>query len=34
MIGEDIHKLVVEFLGMSGDLKNKLQTCLEGAGKK
>jgi len=32
-IGEDIHKLVVEFLGMSPDLKNKLQTALKG-GKK
>ena len=32
-IGEDIHKLVVEFLGMSSDLKNKLQTALKG-GKK
>lgn len=31
--GEDIHKLVVEFLGMSPDLKNKLQTALKG-GKK
>jgi tripartite-type tricarboxylate transporter receptor subunit TctC len=29
-IGEDIHKLVVEFLGMSPDLKNKLQTALKG----
>jgi tripartite-type tricarboxylate transporter receptor subunit TctC len=33
MIGEDIHKLVVEFLGMSPELKNKLQTALKG-GKK
>lgn len=31
--GEDIHKLVVEFLGMSPDLKNKLHTALKG-GKK
>ncbi|HEX2931985.1 MAG TPA: tripartite tricarboxylate transporter substrate-binding protein [Candidatus Binatia bacterium] len=30
LIGEDIHKLVVEFLGMSGDLKNKLQNALKG----
>jgi tripartite-type tricarboxylate transporter receptor subunit TctC len=30
LIGEDIHKLVVEFLGMSPDLKNKLQTALKG----
>jgi len=29
-IGEDIHKLVVEFLGMSADLKNKLHTALKG----
>lgn len=28
--GEDIHKLVVEFLGMSPDLKNKLQAALKG----
>jgi tripartite-type tricarboxylate transporter receptor subunit TctC len=33
LFGEDIHKLVVEFLGMSPDLKNKLQTALK-AGKK
>jgi tripartite-type tricarboxylate transporter receptor subunit TctC len=33
LIGEDIHKLVVEFLGMSPDLKNKLQIALKG-GKK
>ena len=33
MFGEDIHKLVVEFLGMSPDLKNKLQAALKG-GKK
>jgi len=33
MFGEEIHKLVVEFLGMSPDLKNKLQTALKG-GKK
>ena len=33
MFGEDIHKLVVEFLGMSSDLKNKLQAALKG-GKK
>jgi hypothetical protein len=31
--GDDIHKLVVEFLGMSPDLKNKLQTALKGAKK-
>jgi tripartite-type tricarboxylate transporter receptor subunit TctC len=31
--GEEIHKLVVEFLGMSPDLKNKLQAALKG-GKK
>jgi len=30
MIGEDIHKLVVEFLGMSPDLKGKLQAALKG----
>src|SRR5262245_14517436 len=30
MIGEDIHKLVVEFLGMSADLKNKLHSALKG----
>ncbi len=33
LIGEDIHKLVVEFLGMSTDLKSKLQNALKG-GKK
>jgi hypothetical protein len=33
MFGEEIHKLVVEFLGMSPDLKNKLQAALKG-GKK
>jgi len=33
LIGEEIHKLVVEFLGMSPELKNKLQTALKG-GKK
>jgi tripartite-type tricarboxylate transporter receptor subunit TctC len=33
LFGEDIHKLVVEFLAMSPDLKNKLQTALK-AGKK
>ena len=33
LFGDDIHKLVVEFLGMSPDLKNKLQTALKG-GKK
>jgi tripartite-type tricarboxylate transporter receptor subunit TctC len=33
LIGEDIHKLVVEFLGMSPDLRSKLQTALKG-GKK
>jgi len=31
--GEEIHKLVAEFLGMSPELKNKLQTALKG-GKK
>ena len=33
LIGEDIHKLVTEFLGMSADLKNKLQVAMKG-GKK
>jgi tripartite-type tricarboxylate transporter receptor subunit TctC len=33
LIGEDIHKLVMEFLGMSPDLKKKLQAALKG-GKK
>jgi tripartite-type tricarboxylate transporter receptor subunit TctC len=33
MIGEEIHKLVVEFVGMSPDLKKKLQAALKG-GKK
>ncbi len=33
MIGDEIHKLVVEFLGMSPDLKTKLQQALKG-GKK
>jgi tripartite-type tricarboxylate transporter receptor subunit TctC len=33
IFGDDIHKLVAEFLGMSPDLKNKLQTALKG-GKK
>jgi hypothetical protein len=33
IFGEDTHKLVIEFLGMSRDLKNKLQTALKG-GKK
>src|SRR5215472_14690291 len=33
LIGEEIHKLVVEFLGMSPELKGKLQTALKG-GKK
>jgi tripartite-type tricarboxylate transporter receptor subunit TctC len=33
IFGEEIHKLVVEFLGMSPDLKNKLQAALKG-GKK
>jgi tripartite-type tricarboxylate transporter receptor subunit TctC len=32
-IGEDIHKLVVEFLGMSSELKNNLHTALK-SGKK
>jgi tripartite-type tricarboxylate transporter receptor subunit TctC len=29
LIGEEIHKLVVEFLGMSQELKGKLQTALK-----
>jgi tripartite-type tricarboxylate transporter receptor subunit TctC len=33
MIGEDIHKLVVEFLGMTPELRGKLQNALKG-GKK
>ncbi|MGH7926188.1 MAG: Bug family tripartite tricarboxylate transporter substrate binding protein [Candidatus Binatia bacterium] len=33
LIGEDIHKLVVEFLGMSPELKTKLHAALKG-GKK
>src|SRR5215831_9136963 len=33
LIGEEIHKLVVEFLGMSQELKGKLQTALK-SGKK
>jgi tripartite-type tricarboxylate transporter receptor subunit TctC len=33
LIGDDIHKLVVEFLGMSPGLKSKLQAALKG-GKK
>jgi tripartite-type tricarboxylate transporter receptor subunit TctC len=33
LIGEEIHKLVTEFLGMSADLKNKLQVAMKG-GKK
>jgi hypothetical protein len=33
VIGEEIHKLVNEFLGMSPDLRGKLQTALKG-GKK
>jgi tripartite-type tricarboxylate transporter receptor subunit TctC len=33
LIGEEIHKLVVEFLGMSPELKNKLHTAIKG-GKK
>jgi len=33
LIGEEIHKLVVEFLGMSPELKNKLHMALKG-GKK
>ncbi len=33
LIGEEIHKLVIEFLGMSPELRNKLQTALKG-GKK
>jgi len=30
IFGEEIHKLVAEFLGMSPDLKNKLQAALKG----
>jgi tripartite-type tricarboxylate transporter receptor subunit TctC len=30
IFGEETHKLVSEFLGMSPDLKNKLQTALKG----
>jgi tripartite-type tricarboxylate transporter receptor subunit TctC len=30
MIGEEIHKLVVEFLGMSPELRGKLQSALKG----
>jgi hypothetical protein len=30
LIGEEIHKLVIEFLGMSPELKGKLQTALKG----
>jgi tripartite-type tricarboxylate transporter receptor subunit TctC len=30
MIGEEIHKLVVEFLGMSPELKGKLQAAVKG----
>jgi tripartite-type tricarboxylate transporter receptor subunit TctC len=33
LIGDEIHKLVTEFLGMSPELKNKLHTALKG-GKK
>lgn len=33
MIGEEIHQLVVEFLGMSPDMKAKLQNAMK-AGKK
>jgi tripartite-type tricarboxylate transporter receptor subunit TctC len=33
ILGEDIHKLVNEFLGMSGELRAKLQTAMKG-GKK
>jgi tripartite-type tricarboxylate transporter receptor subunit TctC len=33
MFGEETHKLVSEFLGMSPDLKSKLQTALKGAKK-
>ncbi|MGH9818533.1 MAG: hypothetical protein ACRD43_00080, partial [Pyrinomonadaceae bacterium] len=33
LIGEDIHKLVMEFLGISSELKNKLQVAMKG-GKK
>jgi hypothetical protein len=32
-IGEEIHKLVVEFLGMAPELKGKLQSAIKG-GKK
>jgi tripartite-type tricarboxylate transporter receptor subunit TctC len=33
MIGEEIHKLVVEFLGMSPELRGKLQGALKGVKK-
>jgi len=33
LIGEEIHKLVVEFLGMNSDLRNKLKTALKGGSK-
>jgi len=33
LIGEEIHKLVAEFLGMSPELKAKLQAAMKG-GKK
>jgi hypothetical protein len=33
MLGDEIYKLVQEFLGMSPELKTKLQTALKG-GKK
>jgi tripartite-type tricarboxylate transporter receptor subunit TctC len=33
MFGKETHRLVSEFLGMSPDLKNKLQTALKGAKK-
>jgi hypothetical protein len=34
LIGATVHKLVVEFLGMPADIKNKLQTVLKGPIKK
>ena len=33
MFGEDIHKLVVEFLSMSPELRGKLQGALKGTKK-
>jgi hypothetical protein len=31
LIGEEIHKLVAEFLGMSPELRGKLQNAMKGA---